>query len=194
VSLRLHSAVLAVLCAILAVFPALSREPEGAISLQARWLGAAEHAGLEVSAGHEVLWLSLSPGIPLTEAEIILSLPPGLAAHALGAPREARLELLDSGPGIQSLRLPLGALAAGAPHVLSIEIQPGWKEGEAPDLLVSGRTADGRRFEERLRLGSIPLPGEDGGKAVESPHTEGVSRNGAHEYPGAPLRQGQGGP
>ena len=192
--LRLYSAVLAVFCVFLAALPAMSTEPDGAISLQARWLGAEEYAGLEVGPGQEVLRLTLRPAIPLTEAEIILSLPPGLAVHALGAPRGARFEILDSGPRIRFLRLPLGGLAAGSPQALTIEIQPGWKAGEAPDLLVRGIAADGRRLEERLRIGNIPLSGADGEKAVALPHEDGARRHGAREYPGAPLQKDQGGP
>jgi hypothetical protein len=172
----------------------MSREPDGVISLQARWLGAEEYAGLEVGPGQEVLRLTFRPAIPLTEAELVLSLPPGLAAHALGAPQGARFELLDSVPRAHSLRLSLGDLTAGSPQALTIEIQAGWKDGEAPDLLVSGRAADGRRLEERLRLGDLPLLREDGGQAVESTHQDGVPRHGAREYPGAPLRKEQGGP
>jgi len=194
VGLRLYSAVLAVFCVFLAALPAISREPDGAISLQARWLSAEEYAGLEVGPGQEVLQLTLRPAIPLAEAELILSLPPGLAAHALGAPRGARFEILDSGPRIRFLRLPLGGLAAGSSQALTIEIQAGWKEGEAPDLLVRGSTADGRRLEERLRFGDIPAPVAEGRKAVAQPREDGVRRHGAREYPGAPLLKDQGGP
>jgi hypothetical protein len=191
VGLKPVSAVLAVFCLLLVFFPAISKEPDGAISLQARWLAVEERAGLEVGPGQEVLRLTLLPAVPLTETELVLSVPQGLTAHALSAPRTARFELIDSGPQFRLLRLSLGGLAAGSPQTLTIEIQAGWKHGEAPDLLVRGVSGDGRRLEERLRIGEIPVPGPDGQKSIARPREDGVRRHGAHEYSGAPLQRDQ---
>jgi hypothetical protein len=188
---RLSSAVLAVFCLLLAVFPAVSREPDGAISLQAGWLGAAARADLGVGPGQEVLRITLHSAVPLAEAELVLSLPADLTAHALRAPLGARFEPLDSGARFRRLGLPLGALAAGSPQAVEVELQASWKEAEAPELLVGGLSAGGRRLEARLRFSDLPAPGADGRRTGAGPGDDGVRRQGAREYPGAPLPESQ---
>lgn len=148
-----------ILAAFVVISSALSHEPDGRVAFRFDWPEKSD-----ASQGAPLLRLTLTAAVPLSEAQLVVTLPEGVELSVRAAGRAPMRWPLEG--------LKIGELAAGQTVVVELDVAKQARGGGVVGFALEA-TSGGVAVREGV------------GVPVGNPGTEPTLRNGAVEFPAA---------